>query len=302
MEFDGEGPGFVSGFVSLLGRPNVGKSTLLNTLLGAKVAIVSDKPQTTRVSIQGILNLPAAQIVFVDTPGIHRPDTPLNRRMMRDVSEALEGRDLLAFMADCTKSFGAEDERALQILEGVRAPVLLLLNKVDALKDKARLLPLIEKYRQRREFAEFIPVSALNGDGLEILKRSIVARLPPGPPLFPGDEITDQPERFFVAEIVREKVLRETRQEVPHSVMVQIDEWRESSRLLRVSATILVEKTGQKAIVIGARASMLKRIGTLAREELEQLLGRKIYLELFVKVRKKWREQPAYLRETDWKG
>ncbi len=301
MENNGGNPPFVSGFVSILGRPNVGKSTLLNTLVGEKVAIVSDKPQTTRTTIQGILTLPGAQVVFVDTPGIHRPDTLINKKMMKSVTAALEGRDLLLFMTECTKPVGPLDEQAVELVRQAPTPALLLLNKVDRLGDKSTLLPLIERYKELADFQEFIPISALTGDGVDRLKAEIVKRMPPGPQYFPEDEITDQPIRFFAGEVVREKVLSETRQEVPHSVMVQVDQWEESDRLVRIGASILVERPGQKAIIIGAKGSMLKKVGMAAREELELLLGRRIYLELFVKVRKNWRENPAYLAALDWR-
>ena len=292
---------FVSGFVSILGRPNVGKSTLLNTLLGTKVAIVSDKPQTTRTSIQGVLNLGGAQVVFLDTPGIHRPDTLINKRMMKEVRAALDGRDLLLFMADSTAPVGWRDEQAVALVKDIRTPALLVLNKVDLLKDKARLLPLIERYQAIADFEEFIPISALNGDGLDRVREAIVSRLPDGPRYFPEDHVTDQPERFFVTELIREKVLQQTRQEVPHAVTVLIDQWEETPRLLRIAASVCVERDGQKAIIIGAKGSMLKRIGTLARRDLETILGRRIYLELFVKVRAKWRQKSAYLSSIDWK-
>ena len=292
---------FVSGFVSILGRPNVGKSTLLNQLLGTKVAIVSDKPQTTRTTIQGVWNLPGAQIVFVDTPGIHRPDTLINRKMAKEVAGAIEGRNLLLFLADCTKFVRRQEEQAVALVARAPTPALLLLNKVDLLKDKARLLPLIARYRELARFDECIPISALTGDGLDRVREAIVKRLPEGPRYFPEDEITDQPERFFVAEMIREKVLRETKQEVPHAVMVEIEQWEETPRLLRVAASICVERPGQKAIIIGSKGAMLKQIGTAARKDLESILGRKIYLELFVKVRKGWREKMAYLGAIDWK-
>jgi len=291
----------VSGFVSILGRPNVGKSTLLNKMLGTKVAIVSDKPQTTRSAIQGVLTEPGAQVVFLDTPGIHRSDTTINRKLAQDVAGALEGRDLLLLLADCRKRVARDDERAVELLRRAKTPVLLVLNKIDLLKDKARMLPLIEHYGKLAEFEDFLPVSALTGGGLDELKHAIVSRLPEGPNYFPEGEITDQPERFFVAEVIREKVLLITRQEVPHAVMVQVEQWEESGRLLKVSVAILVEKQGQKGIVIGAKGSRLKQIGTEARLELEEALDRRIYLELFVKVRKDWREKPAFLREIDWK-
>lgn len=297
-----QGKKFVSGFVSILGRPNVGKSTLVNQILGTKIVAVSDKPQTTRTSIQGVLNRPDAQVVFLDTPGIHRPDSLINKKLAQEVAGALEGRDLLALMADCRKRIGADDERAVELIRSTKTPAILLLNKIDLLKDKSRLLPLIEKYGKLAGFEEFIPISALTGDGLDAFQSAIISRLPEGPRYFPEDEITDQPERFFATEMIREKILIETRNEVPHSVMVQLDQWKEDERLIRISATILVERTGQKAIVIGSKGALLKAIGTAAREELEKILGRKIFLELFVKVRKDWREKSAYLSELDWKS
>jgi GTP-binding protein Era len=275
---------------------------LLNNLLGSKVAIVSDKPQTTRTTIQGVWHSPGAQVVFMDTPGIHRPDSPINKKLSHDVAGALEERDLLLFVVDCKNKVGLEDERAVELLQRVKTPMLLVLNKVDLLKNKSRMLPLIEKYGKLANFEEFFPVSALTGDGLEALKQGIVSRMPEGPRYFPKDQITDQPSRFLASEIVREKVLHLTRQEVPHSVMVQVENWEENEKRLKVSAAIVVEKVGQKAIIIGAKGARLKEIGTEARLELEQILGRKMYLELFVKVRKDWREKPVYLREIDWRN
>lgn len=294
--------GFVSGFVSILGRPNSGKSTLLNTLVQMKVAIVADKPQTTRTSIQGVLNLPGAQIIFVDTPGIHEPDSAFNQRMLETVRAALSERDLLLYLADATRPFTDADRKAVELVKQARTPALLLLNKIDRIHDKGPLLTLIEQYKAAHEFEEYIPVSALTGDGLDAVRDCIVKRLRPGPPYFPPDHVTDQPERFMVAEIVREKILHETRQEVPHAVAVLIDYWEEKERVTRIAATIYVEREGQKAIVIGAKGAMLKRIGTLAREEMENLLGRKVFLELHVKVRPKWREDPRFLDALDWRS
>src|SRR5579875_94450 len=298
---------FRSGFVSIIGRPNAGKSTLLNALVGQKVAIVADKPQTTRVSIQGVLTLPpaersdGAQIVFLDTPGIHRADTPLNKRMMEAVRAALEERDLLLFVADATLPFGEDDRRALALAVKTKTPAMLLLNKIDLLKDKSRLLGLIEQYKAAHDFAEYVPISAAKGDGLEELKELIVQRLPEGPAYFPPDHITDQPERFLAADLIREKVLLATRQEVPHSVAVMVDRWEETPRVTRVYATIRVERPGQKAIVIGSGGAMLKRIGSLARREMEGLLGTRVYLDLHVRVEPGWRTRPAFLDALDWR-
>jgi GTP-binding protein Era len=292
---------FRSGFVSLLGLPNAGKSTLLNALVGQKVAIVADKPQTTRTSIQGVLTLPAAQVVFLDTPGIHKADSPLNKRLMDAVRAALEERDLLLFVADSSRPFGEEDRRAVDLARKGRSPVVLVLNKVDLLKDKSRLLPLIEEYKAAFDFADYVPVSAARGTGLDELRDVIVGRLPEGPAYFPQDHITDQPERFLAAELVREKVLLATRQEVPHSIAVAVDRWEETPSITRIYATIRVEREGQKGIVIGARGATLKKIGTLARQEMERLFGAKIYLDLHVRVQPGWRENPAFLDALDWR-
>ncbi len=290
-----------SGFVSILGRPNAGKSTLLNALVGEKLAIVSDKPQTTRTSVQGVLTLPDAQIVFIDTPGIHdAAESLLNRRMMDEVHAALEDRDVLLFLDDCTRTF-APDDQVLDILARVDTPTILVLTKIDRLEDKRLILPRIENWKTRREFADYVPISALRREGLDALTAAIVSRLPEDPPLFPPDHITDQPERFLAAEYIREKILRETRQEVPHSVAVLVDVWEDTSSLLRIGATIYVEREGQKAIMIGRKGDMLKRIGTAARKELEPLLSRKIFLELYVKVRPSWREDPNFLKEIGWR-
>jgi GTP-binding protein Era len=296
------GSRFVSGFVSILGRPNSGKSTLLNKLTGMKLAIVAPKPQTTRTSIQGVMNLPGAQIVFVDTPGIHKPDSLFNRRMLDTVRAALDQRDLLLYVVDATRRASEEDREAVALVAGARTPALLLLNKIDALKDKRALLELIEKYRSVYEFAAYLPLSALTGEGLDTLRAELVKRLPEGPAYFPDDYITDQPERFMAAELIREKILLAAREEVPHSVAVAVEDWKETERLTRISAAIYVERDSQKGILIGAGGSMLKKIGTEARIEMERLFGRKIFLELFVKVRPKWREDPKFLDAVDWRS
>jgi GTPase len=294
--------GFRSGFVSLVGRPNAGKSTLVNALVGQKVAIVADKPQTTRTSIQGVLTLSGeAQIIFVDTPGIHEPDSAINKRMMDAVHAALEQRDLLLFLIDATRPFGAGDRRAIEVVRRTGTPVIAVFNKVDLLKDKSVLLPLIEQYKAAHEFADYVPISAIKGSGLDDLRRVTLERLPEGPAYFPEDYITDQPERFLAGELIREKVLLIARQEVPHSVAVMVDQWEETPRITRIYATIRVERPGQKAIVIGAQAATLKKIGTLARQEMEHLFGVKIYLNLHVRVQPGWREKPAFLDALDWR-
>lgn len=292
---------FQSGFVSLIGRPNAGKSTLLNALVGQKVAIVADKPQTTRTSIQGVLTTPGAQIVFVDTPGIHKADSPLNKRLMDTVRASLEERDLLLFVADAARKLTTEDRRSIRLAHKTETPLVLVLNKVDLINDKTLLLPLIEEYRSIFEFAEYVPVSAVKRIGLDELRAVILKYLPPGPAYFPEDYVTDQPERFLAAELIREKVLLATRQEVPHSVNVLVDKWEETPRITRIYATIRVERDGQKGIVIGTGGAMLKQIGTQARHEMEKLFGVKIYLDLHVRVQPGWRENRAFLNTLDWR-
>jgi GTP-binding protein Era len=298
-----------SGFVSLLGRPNAGKSTLLNALVGEKLAIVSDKPQTTRTTIQGVANLGGAQVVFLDTPGIHKSTTLFNRRMMETVRTALQDRDVLLYVADASIPFSAEDAEAVSVLKDLPTPVFLLANKIDRVQDKRKLLPFIEQYKSIREFDQYIPVSATTGEGLDPVREAIVSRLPEGPAYFPADHLTDQPERFLAAEMIREQILRHTRQEVPHSVAVLIDRWEEPSpgkrskeAITKIAATIYVERPGQKAIVIGAGGAALKKIGTLARYEIEKMAGHKVFLELFVKVQKDWRENPEFLNAIDWRS
>jgi len=292
---------FKSGFVSLIGLPNAGKSTLLNALVGQKVAIVADKPQTTRTSIQGVFTSPEAQIVFIDTPGIHKADSPLNKRLMDTVRAALEERDLLLYLVDAAHPEMEEDRRALGMLRKAGTPVVLVLNKIDLVKEKARLLPLIDEYRRMYDFADYVPISAARGRGVEELRKIVVDRLPEGPAYFPENYVTDQPERFLAAELIREKLLAATRQEVPHSVAVMVDRWEETPEITRIYATIRVERDGQKAIVIGAKGAMLKKIGTLARQEMERLLGVKIYLDLHVRVQPGWREKAAFLNVLDWR-
>jgi GTPase len=301
-----EAPIFHSGFASLVGRPNAGKSTLLNALIGEKLAIVSEKPQTTRTTIQGVVNLPGAQIVFIDTPGIHKSTTLFNKRMMETVRTALEERDVLLFVADASLPFAGslstEDAEAVSVLKDLSTPVLLLANKIDRVQDKRKLLPFIELYKAVREFDEYIPVSATTGEGLDRVREAIVSRLPEGPAYFPADHLTDQPERFLAGELIREQILRQTRQEVPHSVAVLIERWEESPKITKITATIYVERDGQKAIVIGAGGASLKIIGTRARHEIEKMVGRKVFLELFVKVQKDWRENPEFLDAIDWRS
>jgi GTPase len=298
---------FHSGFVCILGRPNAGKSTLLNALVGEKLAIISPKPQTTRNRIQGIIHIPkqgkrsGAQIVLVDTPGVHKPDSSLGRKMMVEVREALESCDLILLILDATRQLGREDNFALQMAQQSKTPVFLLLNKIDLLKDKKQLLPMIERYQSLHDFKEVIPLSALKKDGLEVLLEKVVADLPSGPPYFPEDQLTDQPERFMVAEIIREQVLLATKEEVPHATTVMVEQFEEGAKVTRIAATIYCERDGQKAILVGKSGQMLKKIGTGARHNIERMLGSKVFLELFVKVQPGWRDSRAFVDELDWR-
>jgi GTP-binding protein Era len=290
-----------SGFVSILGRPNAGKSTLLNALLGQKLAIVTSKPQTTRTSIQGVVTAEDYQIVFIDTPGIHRSNTLMNKRMM-DTVRASASADVVLFLIDVLSPFTDEDAQAIDLVKKIEAPAIAVLNKVDKLHDKPQLLALIERLGALHQFSEFIPISAMKGTGVDTLLAEIVKRLPEGEALYPEDHLTDQPSRFLAAEILREKILHHTQQEVPHAVAVMIDSWVETPALLKIAATIYVEKPGQKAILIGAGGAGLKRIGTLARFEMEKAFERKIFLQTFVKVKPNWRQDPEFLAAIDWRS
>jgi GTP-binding protein Era len=297
---------FRSGFVSIIGRPNAGKSTLLNALVGEKLAIVTRKPQTTRNRIQGFVNVerkgkrPAGQVVLVDTPGVHKPINSLNRRMMKEVYDALEGCDLLLLIVDAHAKFGTGDQFVLDIAKKTGQPAFLLLNKIDAV-EKQKLLPLIEQYRALHDFADVIPISALKREGLDTLLDAVMKALPEGPRYFPKDQITDQPERFLVAELIREQVLLATEQEVPYATTVLIEQYEEGARLTRIAAAIYCERDGQKAILIGKQGANLKKIGTAARLQIQSLLNTKVFLELFVKVRAGWRDSRDFVQETDWR-
>ena len=338
---------FRSGFVSIIGRPNAGKSTLLNALLGQKLAIVTHKPQTTRTRIQGVLELPLrkktkedagrspAQIVLVDTPGVHKPDTQLDKRMMQEVHDALESRDAVWFIVDATHRLPqldgdakkavtaeqkkaqerrnlskAEDDFALQLVKKLDCPVILVLNKIDALP-KTVLLPLIQHWTSLHTFADVIPISAKKRQGLELLLDKSVAQLPEGQRYFPKNQLTDQPERFLVAELIREKVLMLTGEEVPYSTAVIIEKFEEPASmkkgrdgklpLTKISAAIFCEREGQKAILIGKQGSMLKQIGTAARKDIEGLLGTRVFLEIFVKIQENWRTSRGFVDELDWR-
>lgn len=290
---------FKSGFVAIVGRPNAGKSTIVNTLVGHKIAIVSPRPQTTRSRIQGILTRDDAQIVLVDTPGIHKAGNVLGRQMMDEAEQALDGIDILSLIVDASVEFGAGDRFSLEWIRRFKGPVFLLLNKVDRLS-KPRLLPLIDRYRKLFEFAEIFPISALTGEGCFDLVNAWLLRLPEGPPYFPPDQFTDQPERFLAAELIREKAIQATREEVPHAVAVRIDSFEEKTDLTKIRATIYVEREGQKGILIGQGGETVKRIGTLARKDIQAVLGARVFLELFVKVQPNWRQNPLVVRQLDW--
>jgi GTP-binding protein Era len=349
MADNGEMP-FRSGFVSIIGRPNAGKSTLLNALLGQKLAIVTHKPQTTRTRIHGVLEVPlkkkakgepghpAAQVVLVDTPGVHKPETQLDRRMMQEVQDALETRDAVLFLVDVTHRLAksnssdssaeasgksasgkitgrmamsaAEDDFALSLVKRLDCPVILVLNKIDAVR-KEELLPLIAHWSAQHTFADVVPISARKKEGLDLLLDKIVALLPEGQRYFPRDQVTDQPERFLVAELIREKILMLTGEEVPYAAAVVIERFEEPAStkkmkdgrlpVTKIAAAIYCERTGQKAILIGKQGAMLKQIGTSARKEIETLLGTRVFLELFVKVQEEWRSSRGFVEELDWR-
>jgi GTP-binding protein Era len=294
-----------AGFVTVIGRPNAGKSTLVNRLVGQKIAIVTSKPQTTRNRIQGIVTRPDAQVVLIDTPGVHEAKTLLNRQMMKEVAAALEGIDVLVVMVDASEVIGFHggtrpfDPLVLDRTKRFQGKTILALNKIDKVP-KQKLLPLLDALGKAHEFAAMVPVSALKGDGCNTLLDEIVKLLPQGEPYFPEDQVTDQPERFLASEIVREKAIALTYHEVPHALAVVVDKWEETPRLLRIQMTLTVERRTQKKILIGHKGEMLKKIGTQARKELEEILGAKIFLGLFVKVAENWRENPMALRELNW--
>ncbi len=286
-----------AGFVAVVGRPNVGKSTLVNRLVGQKVAITSDKPQTTRNRILAVVNAEGGQIVLFDTPGIHKPVHAMNRRMVDTAVRSLEQVDLVLWLSDVTERYGPGERYVRQALHRARKPVVLGLNKID-LVPKPALLRTIDLYRNFLDFAEIVPFSALTGENTERLAQLLLKHLPEGPPLYPEDFLTDQPERFFVAEMVREQILRQTHEELPYSVAVLIDSFKEEEPgRVRIEASIVVERDGQKAIMIGRQGAMLKAIGTAARLEIEAFLDAKVFLGLFVKVRPNWREDPRALHE-----
>jgi len=289
---------FKSGFVAILGRPNVGKSTFFNAIIGDKISIVADKPQTTRNRITGIKNFSDAQLIFLDTPGMHKPKTPLNRAMVQAARDTIGDADILLMMVEADTLIGPHDLFLMEALAGAEAPVFLAINKIDRI-ERPSLLPLIDQYRQLHDFAGIFPICALKKEGLEELLTSVKKLLPEGPQLFPDDIATDATERFIAGEFIREQILRLTKQEVPYASAVTIDSFREDEKrnLIRISATISVEKESQKAIMIGKKGTMLKKIGIQSRLAMENLFGTKVFLELFVRVKKDWTSSDRMLRE-----
>ena len=292
-----------SGFATLVGRPNVGKSTLLNRILGIKVSIVSDKPQTTRTRIVGVKNYDAGQVVFVDTPGVHRPTHRMNVRMVGVALDAMREVDLLALVVDVSVKPGTGDRYLLKLLQDVKTPVILALNKVD-LVSKPKLLPLIEQYSRAHPFVEIVPVSAADGTNVDVLEKLVVQHLPEGEPLYPADYVTDQPERFFIGEIIREQVLQMTHDELPFSTAVIIDRLEPAGedKIIKLYCTILVDRESQKPIVVGRAGTMIKAIGTAARAELQRYLDARVYLDLHVKVKSDWRDDERLLDEIGLHG
>lgn len=292
---------FKSGFISIIGRPNVGKSTFMNRVIGEKIAIMSDKAQTTRNKIQGVYTQDDAQLVFIDTPGIHKPKHKLGNFMVNVAEQSLNEVDLVLFMVNAKEGFGRGDEFIINMLQKVKQPVFLIVNKLDQVHPD-ELIKIIDEYRTKYEFAEIVPISALEGNNVDNLLKLMVEKMPEGPQFYPEDMITDHPERFVISELIREKALHLTREEVPHSIAVVIEgiEERENEKV-NVQASIIVERSSQKGIIIGKQGSMLKEIGQRARKDIESLLGTKIYLELFVKVQKDWRNRSNHLQEYGYR-
>ncbi|PAD66913.1 GTPase Era [Bacillus sp. 7586-K] len=290
--------GFKSGFVSIIGRPNVGKSTFINRVIGQKIAIMSDKPQTTRNKIQGVYTTENSQTIFIDTPGIHKPKHKLGDFMMKVAQNTLKEVDLILFMINAEEGYGKGDEFIIERLKQTNTPVFLIINKIDQIHPD-ELLPIIEEYKNLYPFKEIIPISALQGNNVDTLLKQIESLLPEGPQYYPDDQVTDHPERFIITELIREKVLHLTREEIPHSVAVVMDslERRENNKAIYVAATIIVERDSQKGIIIGKQGSMLKEVGKRARVDIEALLGSKVFLELWVKVQKDWRNKASQLRD-----
>ncbi|WP_409299175.1 GTPase Era [Peribacillus sp. SCS-26] len=296
---DNTSKNFKSGFISIIGRPNVGKSTYLNRVIGQKIAIMSDKPQTTRNKVQGVLSLADSQMIFIDTPGIHKPKHKLGDFMMKVAQNTLKEVDLVLFMINAEEGYGRGDEFIIEKLKAVSTPVFLVINKIDTVHPD-QLMQLIDQYKEKMEFREIVPISALQGNNVDTLLEQIKSYLPEGPQYYPADQVTDHPERFIISELIREKALHLTREEIPHSIAVVIESIKRednSSGTVHVMATIIVERDSQKGIVIGKQGKMLKEIGQRARLDIENLLGSKVFLELWVKVQKDWRNRPGQLRD-----
>lgn len=289
-----------AGFVTILGKPNVGKSTLLNTLVGTRVAIVSRRAQTTRDAIQGVLSEPRGQIVFVDSPGVHEPVKQLGQRMMREVRRATQGCHLVLLMVDASMPLAKGDEQALKFAKSLKLPLILLANKVDKLASKEQLLPFLDRCRQMHGFAEYLPISAAKGINLDRLLASVFARIPEAPHYYPEGYVTDQPERFLAAEVIRERILRETHAEIPYAVAVQIEHWEDAEDRLRIGAAVVVEREGQKAILIGKKGQKMKQLAGKARQTLEARFDRGVHLEVFVKVRRNWRNKREFIKDLDF--
>lgn len=292
---------FKSGFVSIVGRPNVGKSTFLNHVIGQKIAIMSDKPQTTRNKVQGVLTTDDSQIIFIDTPGIHKPKHKLGEFMLKVSKNALREVEVIMFMINAQQKLGPGDQYVMEMLKGTNTPVFLVVNKIDTIQPE-ELMKKIEEYRHEFDFAEVVPISALEGNNVDTLLKTIKKYLPAGPHYYPADQVTDHPERFIISEMIREKVLHLTRDEIPHSIAVEIEKIRrDEDDRVHVMASIIVERDSQKGIIIGKKGSMLKEVGTRARKDIENLLGSKVYLELWVKVQKDWRDRATQLRDYGYR-
>lgn len=292
---------FKSGFVSIIGRPNVGKSTLMNEVIGQKIAIMSDKPQTTRNKIHGVYTTPTSQIVFIDTPGIHKPNSKLGNFMMRAAEGTLNEVDAILFLVDVVEGIGGGDRYIIEQLKKVTTPVILVLNKIDKVHPE-QLLPIISKYQKLHDFSQIVPISAIQGNNVTTLLEQVIQYLPEGPQYYPEDQITDHPEQFICSELIREKILHVTREEIPHSIAVYIEDMKlDNKGIVHISAVILVERDSQKGIIIGKKGALLKEIGKKAREDMEKLLGSKIFLEMWVKVQKDWRNQDRMLKELGFR-
>ncbi|WP_075982340.1 GTPase Era [Bacillus massilinigeriensis] len=292
------GKKFKSGFISIIGRPNVGKSTFLNRVIGQKIAIMSDKPQTTRNKVQGVLTTNDAQLIFIDTPGIHKPKHKLGDFMMKVAQNTLKEIDAVLFMVNAEEGYGRGEEFIIEKFKSLQTPVFLVINKIDKIHPD-QLLSLIESYKEKYNFAEIVPISALQGNNVERLLEQIKQYMPEGPQYYPADQVTDHPERFIISELIREKALHLTREEIPHSLAVVIDkiERMDEKNVIHVMATVIVERDSQKGIIIGKQGGMLKEIGKRARIDIENLLGTKVFLELWVKVQKDWRNKLTQLRD-----